>query len=551
MLALYLGAAKLKLGMVYIDVLAYTWSYHRRVRILSTWCQLFDRNRYRDMQQNNLENLVSVSGEMSSEAGAIQGKVPGDATVVLVTGNFNVVHPGHLRLLKFAKDCGDFLVVGVNDLGPARLTVPSDMRLEGVRAISLVDYAFLLKEPAEVFITRLKPAIVVKGKEFEARDNPEQAALDAYGGKLLFGSGEVRFSSLDLLHREYIEANLSSIIKPTEFAKRHGFTIADLKRHFSRFNGMRVIVVGDLIVDEYIDCEPLGMSQEDPTIVITPLERTRFVGGAGIVAAHASGLGAEVYYFALAGPDETGWFARQTLERHGVKSTIINDDSRPTTLKQRYRAEGKTLLRVSHLRQHDARSETLSQIRSAIANAIRGADLLIFADFNYGCLPQPLVEDLVKLGQAHGVTMVADSQASSQVSDVSRFTGMRLITPTEREARLAMRDWNSGLVVLAESLREKARSENVVITLGSEGVFVLAQNAVEWETDRLPAFNTAPRDPAGAGDSFLTCAAMALCAGVDIWQSVYLGSIAAACQTARVGNTPLTQADLCAEVDLP
>ena len=155
------------------------------------------------------------------------------------------------------------------------------------------------------------------------------------------------------------------------------------------------------------------------------------------------------------------------------------------------------------------------------------------------------------MGRARGITMVADSQASSQVSDVSRFTGMRLITPTEREARLAMRDWNSGLVVLAESLRQKAGSENIVITLGSEGIFVLAKSAVDWETDRLPAFNTAPKDPAGAGDSFLTCAAMALCADVDIWRSVYLGSIAAACQTARVGNAPLTQADLSAEIDLP
>ena len=63
--------------------------------------------------------------------------------------------------------------------------------------------------------------------------------------------------------------------------------------------------------------------------------------------------------------------------------------------------------------------------------------------------------------------------------------------------------------------------------------------------------NTAPRDAAGAGDSFLTCAAMALCAGIDIWSATYLGALAAACQVARVGNTPLTQADLVAEIDYP
>ncbi len=481
----------------------------------------------------------------------VRSMTSADQKVVFVSGNFNIVHPGHLRLLKFAHDCGDFLVVGVNDQQPVKLTVPSEMRLEGVRAISLVDFAFLLREPPEQFIIRLEPAVVVKGKEFETVDNPEQAAVNAYGGKLLFGSGEVQFSSLDLLHREYFESNLSTIKKPVDFPQRHGFTIAGLGKQLSRLQGMRVAVVGDLIVDEYINCEPLGMSQEDPTIVVTPLDSKRFVGGAGIVASHARGLGADVSYFTVAGQDEMGRFARQTLDHYGVKSTIIIDDSRPTTLKQRYRAEGKTLLRVSHLRRHDVSADTASQIVSAVEEQIRNVDLLIFADFNYGCLPQALVDDIIRLGQRNGVTMVADSQASSQVSDVSRFRGTRLMTPTEREARLALRDWNSGLVIVADMLRQKAQADNVVITLGSEGILVHAQSAEGWETDRLPAFNSAPKDPAGAGDSFLTCAAMALCAGLGIWQGVYLGSLAAACQTARVGNTPLTQADIIAEIDLP
>ncbi len=475
----------------------------------------------------------------------------GAQKLVFVSGNFNVIHPGHLRLLQFAAECGDFLVVGVNADGRHEITVPEQLRLEGVRAISLVKYAFILREPPESFTAGLRPAVVVKGKEYETRQNPEQAVVDAYGGKLLFGSGEVRFSSMDLLRREYFEANLSTIRKPRDFTERHGFALAGLKAQLSRFNGMRVTVVGDLIVDDYINCEPLGMSQEDPTIVVTPIEKTRFVGGAGIVAAHARGLGADVHYYSVAGNDEASWFAGKTLDDFGVKSTIIPDDSRPTTLKLRYRAAGKTLLRVSHLRQHDVRPEIANRIREAVEQRIGETDLLVFSDFNYGCLPQPLVDELVALGARHGVKMVADSQASSQVSDVSRFKGMKLITPTEREARLALRDSSSGLVVVAEELRKKARADNVVITLGSEGLLIHARDNADWVTDRLPAFNSAPKDSAGAGDSFLTCASMALCAGVDIWQSIYLGALAAACQVSRVGNTPLTQADLVAEIDYP
>jgi len=131
--------------------------------------------------------------------------------IVFVSGNFNVIHPGHLRLLNFAAECGDFLVVGVTgDDSPGAL-VPENLRLEGVKAISAVSFAFLLTTPAEEFVAALKPHIVVKGKEHEAHFNPEQPIIEGYGGKLFFSSGEARFSSLDLLQRELRESNFSSI----------------------------------------------------------------------------------------------------------------------------------------------------------------------------------------------------------------------------------------------------------------------------------------------------------------------------------------------------
>lgn len=471
--------------------------------------------------------------------------------IVFVSGNFNVVHPGHLRLLQFAADCGDFLVVGIHDETSKGVVVPEDMRLEGLRSISLVDYAFILREAPEEFISRLRPSAVVKGKEFENQANPEQAAVDAYGGKLVFGSGEVRFSSLELLRREYMEANFSTVRKPADFPRRHGFAMADLKSGLARFKGMKVIVVGDLIVDEYIDCDPLGMSQEDPTVVVTPIDRKRFVGGAGIVAAHARGLGAEVSYFSVAGNDEAFAFARDVLSGFGVECSIAIDESRPTTLKKRYRSMGKTLLRVSELRQHPVRAEIGQQILRSLSARLNGADLLVFSDFNYGCLPQYLVNAIAELAKSNKVPMVADSQASSQLSDVSRFGGMLLLTPTEREARLALHDGSSGLAVIADALQKKANAGNIVITLGVQGVVVYARKNGEWLLDLLPAFNTAPKDSAGAGDSFLACASMALCSGQSIWQSVYLGSLGAACQVARVGNTPLSPGDLIAEIDVP
>jgi len=470
-------------------------------------------------------------------------------SIAFVSGNFNIVHPGHLRLLKFAAEQADLLVVGVNADDAPGVTVPQQVRLENVCSISMVDYAVALNVPAASFIASLKPNVVVKGKEYEDRQNVEQAAVDAYGGRLVFSSGELRFASLSLVERDYTDADISAVTKPKDFPSRHGFQIAQLKSVLAKMAGMRVLVIGDLIIDEYVTCDAVGMSQEDPTIVVTPIVTKTFVGGAGGVAAHARGLGAEVRYCTVVGEDDFASFALENMEEQGIRCHYFADSTRPTTRKQRFRALNKTLLRVNHLRHHPPSPNIQGKMLRAVEEALANCDLLLFSCFNYGCLPQDLVNAISEKARACDVMLAADSQASSQLGDVSRFAGMSLITPTEREARLALNDFETGLAALGERLMHKARAENLVITLGAEGMLVNTLHEGAFVTDRLPALNPSPKDVAGAGDSFFMSSAMALRAGADIWQSSYLGSLAAALQVSRVGNTPMTIAELLSEID--
>jgi len=471
--------------------------------------------------------------------------------IVFVSGNFNIVHPGHLRLLRFAAQCGDILVVGVQaDTLTQTTLLPQMLRLEGVQSTSWVKYAFILRDAPEIFIRHLKPDVVVKGQEHENQFNPELAVVDSYGGKLLFSSGEASFSSLDLLRDEFKNLKFSTIVKPKDFLSRHGFSLLDLRKTVHKMKGLKVVVIGETIVDEYITCDPLGMSQEDPTIAVTPIAKDRFVGGAGIVSAHARGFGAEVHFFSVVGKDEPAEFVRQSLKKYGVKSYIYEDESRPTIRKERFRAQGKTLLRVNHFHQHPINLSIQKKIIRNLTDILDDTKLLIFSDFNYGILPQSLVDEIIALAQAKNVMIVADSQASSQIGYVSRFHDAFLLTPTEREARISVGDFNAGLIVLAEMLRSKARAQNILLTLGAEGLIIHApmSSKEKWLTDRLPAMNASPKDVSGAGDSLLTCASMALAVGADIWQAAYLGSIAAACQLSRIGNIPLTANELMVEI---
>ena len=467
---------------------------------------------------------------------------------VFVSGDFNILHPGHLRLLKFAKESGDFLTVGVNSDTISKKGISQNIRLESIGATSYVDESFILDIPAIEYIAKYKPDIVVKGNEYENRENPELEIISSYGGKLLFSSGEIGFSSLDLLKQEFLASNYT-VKNNFTYLKRHNFSLNDLKNIVEKFSNLSVLVIGDTIVDEYITCEPLGMSQEDPTIVVTPLATNKFIGGAAIVASHAATLGAKVKFISVVGQDDNKVYVEDGLKKLGIDVFLYEDSTRPTTLKQRFRAKDKTLLRVNHLKQHGISKDIQKNILTQMKEYIQDIDLIVFSDFSYGVLPNALIENITQLGLKYNIPMSADSQSSSQVGDISKFQNMTLVTPTEREIRLSLTDFKSGLVVLSDKLAQKTDVKYIFTTLGAEGIMLYNSADKILLTDNINALGTIVKDVSGAGDSLLMCSSMALCVGGDIWQSAYLGSVASAIQISRVGNIPITKEELLMELE--
>ena len=463
--------------------------------------------------------------------------------VVMVSGNFNILHPGHLRLLHFAKSFGDFLLVlllknnsstfvDFSDRKATLLALGSVDRVVGVEAAEILEY-----------IKIIKPAIVVKGKEHEFSSTDERDVIASYGGRLIFGSGEIQFSSVDLIRKEFLEPNFFILKRADEFVKKHSINFNDLIQKVKTFKEKKILVIGDVILDEYVYCDPLGMSQEDPTIVVTPVDTKFFLGGAGIVAAHLVGLGATASFLSVVGKDQDAVHVNENLENYGVESFLVVDESRPTIRKQRFRAGTKTLLRVNHLRSHDIGEEYIANMLHNVIRAIDDTQLVVFSDFNYGCLPQGLVNRIIKICQERRIPFFADSQASSQLSDVSRFCGASCVTATEREARLSLNDFKSGLQKISENLIRKAKAENIIIKLGAEGLIAL-KGSKESNTTSLPALNSHPSDVAGAGDALLAASALLYLSGGDVFECSLVGSIAAGIQVSRMGNLPLSIDDM-------
>ena len=464
-------------------------------------------------------------------------------STVLVSGIFNILHPGHMRLLKFAKKSGSKLIVVIETDKQAgnNAHIPENLRLEAIQSHNLVSEAFISDEPIRKIIKRIQPDIVVKGKEHELLENLELEAVESYGGRLLFSSGETFFSSVDLIKKDIKEIDAHSISLPNEYLKQHDLTKKKLISRLKKFSELKICVIGDLIIDEYITCHALGMSHEDPSIVVTPVDSQKFIGGAGIVASHASSLGAVVDFISVSGDDESRNYALECLSNNGVNTSLLIDENRPTTLKQRYRSKNKSLLRVSHLYQGAISISIQNKMLELIKKGISDKNLLVFSDFNYGCLPQSLVNNIMNITKNNELFVAADSQSSSQVGDISRFKNMDLLTPTEREARISTRNHEDGLIVLAERLRQDSSAKNILLKLGEEGLLIYTrEDNAGRSTDRITNLNAAVKDEAGAGDSLLITSAMAMACGADIWEAACLGSLAAALQVGRIGNTPLS-----------
>jgi rfaE bifunctional protein kinase chain/domain len=468
---------------------------------------------------------------------------------ILVIGNFDVLHPGHIRLLKFAKECGDHLSVAVNtdQNMHTKSRVNQQHRLEMVQYLQFVDHAFIHDDSTNALIERLKPWAIVKGKEFEQTENSELISLEKYGGKLIFGSGEFIIDAEQLQTQSPKLTSSFNYQGLQGYAQRHNINSQTLAPIFEKIKQVNFAVIGEVIVDEYVQGKAVGLSQEDPTIVMTPTKTNRFLGGAAITAGHIKSLGAKnVTLFSVTGDDEAAQFTYKKVTEYQLSTYLYQDDSRPTPLKRRYRVENKTLLRVNKVRQHKIPKDIESKILQSFKNIIDDVDILVFSDFNYGLLPQSLVDDISALCQKKGVKIVADSQTSSQTGDISRYENTSLITPTEKEVRVALNNTDDGLVILAKKLCDKAKPRNLVITLGREGIFIHipSEDGSTWENDQIPAINTNAIDPAGAGDCFMAASSLCMAAGASPWQAFYVGSIASACQVSNVGNSPLAHQTL-------
>jgi len=482
------------------------------------------------------------------ELRAAIGPFPRKKKVIMCHGTFDLVHPGHIRHLIYAKSKGDILVASLTSdthitKANYRPFVPQALRAMNLAALEIVDYVIIDDNPKPLESIRfLQPDFFAKGYEYQKGSvNPktqeEIDALESYGGEMIFTPGDIVYSSSHIIETGPPDLGADKLHALLE---GEGIPFSELTKTLDSFHGVKVHVVGDMIVDSYTYCTLIGGNTKTPTFSLRHDQQVDFVGGAGVVAKHMKAAGAEVTLTTMVGEDALGEFVRKDLEKAGVRCVPLVSSSRQTTQKNLFTAGGYRMLKVDKLDNRPISGKNIAYFTEAIRNT--PADAIVFSDFRHGIFSSGTIP---KLSEAlpKEVLKVADSQVASRWGNILEFQGFDLITPNEREARFALADQDSVIRPLALELYKKSRCRFLILKCGERGLITYRAPSPDLRSFfTLDSFAEKVADAVGAGDALLSYATLALARrGCPVIASV-LGSVAAALACERDGNHPIDPA---------
>ena len=483
------------------------------------------------------------------------GPLPRKKKAIMCHGTFDLVHPGHIRHLIYAKSKADILITSLTAdahiyKSNFRPFVPQDLRAMNLAALEVVDYVTIDENPTPIEnIKIIQPDLFAKGYEYSKgglhpKTKEEKDALESYGGEILFTPGDIVYSSSHIIEAE--PPNIAAD-KLHALMQAEGVTFDKLRDILKSFSKAKIHVVGDTIVDSYTYCTLIGGNTKTPTMSLRFDEQVDFVGGAGVVAKHMKAAGAEVRFTSVLGDDALKDFVLKDLQDYGVQCDAVVDRTRPTTQKNLFTTQGYRMLKVDKLDNRPISDKILAQFTGSVSRS--KSDALVFSDFRHGIFNQTTIPALIS-ALPEGPLLIADSQVASRWGNILEFQGFDLITPNEREARFALGDQDSTVRPLAMELYRRANCKFLMLKMGERGMMtyrapgseVRAFFTIDPLTDRVV-------DAVGAGDALLAYATITLVVSKCVVSASILGTIAAALACERDGNNPIDPDDVRKRLD--
>ena len=483
-----------------------------------------------------LEQLQQIIADLKSK-----GK-----KIVQCHGVFDLLHIGHIKHFEEAKTFGDVLVVTITPdefvhKGPNHPAFTTVLRLEALAALESIDFVAANKWPTAVeTIKFLEPDVYCKGSDYKdhteditGKIDEESSAVNSVGGQIKY-TNDITFSSSSLLNKYgdiYNDAQKTFIQKMLNNQDFDG-----IKNKVDDLQKLKVLVLGEIIIDQYVFCEALGKSGKEPVLVLRELNMEQYAGGAAAIARHLSDFCGTVSLLSMLGEKkEYEDFVLNSLPNN-IEPYFIYKDDAPTITKKRfvdYISNSKSL-GVYSINDSQMNSENLKQLHTYLDDLIPKHDLVIISDYGHGFISREIAKYISK--QSVFTSLNAQINAANiGYQTMNNYRDINCTIINETELRHELRDRETGVEELMKQLSQNLQTKNLVVTQGNSGSTLYASENDQYY--HCPAFAAKIVDKIGAGDAMLALLSCALKSGFDADLSQFIGALAAAQSVESIGNS--------------
>ena len=484
----------------------------------------------------SIERVSKISNQQKQK-----GKI-----VVLCHGVFDLLHIGHIKHFQEAKALGDFLIVTVTpdeyvNKGLNRPAFTTRLRLEALAALQSVDYVVENKWPDAVnTISTIKPSIYFKGPDYKDNESDitgmikkEAKAVKSAKGKILYSS-DITFSSSTLLNKyaDIYTDDQNVFISSIENQLKE----ESLNETFKNLKKLKVLLIGETIIDQYVFCEVLGKSGKESVLAFRDLYSEQYLGGAPAVANHLSSFCKNITLLtALGEKKEYEGFVKNNLSKN-IRTKFIYKSNSPTIVKKRFVdniTKNKTL-GIYSINDESLVSSDEKKFGNILSNEIKKHDLVLITDYGHGLISESLAVKLSRFSPYTALNVQMNA-ANSGSHSFSKYKKADCVIINEGELRHELRSREGNLEKLMKLLSKNLKARNIVVTRGENGVILY--NNKKRKFFSCPAFASKVVDKIGSGDAMLALLSISLRSGYDEKFSLFLGSLAAAQSVESIGNS--------------
>ncbi|NES83120.1 MAG: adenylyltransferase/cytidyltransferase family protein [Moorea sp. SIO2B7] len=468
--------------------------------------------------------------------------------VVLCHGTFDLIHPGHLAHLQEAKSLGDILVVSITaapyvNRGPGRPIFSDDLRLYSLASLSFVDYVLLAPVPTALeVIDRVQPDFYCKGHEYadsstDVTHNIEREVerVRSYGGDICY-TGEIVFSSTKLTNN-YLNG-LPPQVKTyaSEFGQRYSF--ADIRDGVEAMQKLKVLVLGDVIIDEFNHCSVQGLTSKGRVVSTRFLKKEQHLGGSLAIARHIASFADSVTLVGVVGnePDIHSLILNNLDGK--IRLDLLYENDYPTVIKRRYierqgmREDYNKLFSINYLREEGLSPKERQKLLERLDSIVNSYDLVVVADYGHGLIDSDVMDFL----QSQAPFLALNCQTNSAnhgYNLITKYKRADTFCLDEPELRLAFSSRYGDHTHLLQRLHQHLGAQQGWLTLGSAGALAINK---QGEEDLSPALTLRVKDTTGAGDAFLALASMSAKLELPLAIGSLLGNLAGAIAANILGN---------------